>query len=64
MLDIKIVKLDGANGGFMTNVLMRDIVNGLICLIPLYGLVDILFIFSEERRCIHDHIAGTKVIRT
>ena len=29
----------------------------------LFALVDILFIFGQERRCIHDLIAGTKVIR-
>ena len=63
MLNIKIIKLDGTNGGFMTNVLMREILNGLIGVIPLYGLVDILFIFSEEQRCIHDHIATTRVIK-
>ena len=63
MLNIKIIKLDGTNGGFVTNVLMREILNGLIGIIPLYSLVDILFIFSEEQRCIHDHIATTKVIR-
>ena len=26
------------------------------------GLIDILFIFGEERRCVHDLIAGTKVV--
>src|SRR5262245_55510932 len=26
------------------------------------GLVDILFIFGNERRCVHDLIAGTKVV--
>ena len=38
----------------------------LIGLIPgvgnFYGLVDVLFIFRGDRRCIHDLIAGTKVI--
>ncbi len=63
MVDIKIVKLDESNGGFVTNVLLREIVNGLIGIVPFYGLVDILFIFSEERRCIHDHIAGTRVVK-
>lgn len=63
MLNIKVVKLDGTIGGFVTQVLMRGILNAFIGFIPLYGLVDILFIFSEERRCIHDHIAGTRVIK-
>ena len=62
-VDIKIVKYDtGKNGGFVTNVLLRAIVNGIIGIIPFYGLVDILFIFGEERRCIHDLIAGTRVV--
>ena len=43
---IRIVKIDtGQNGGFVPNVLLRLIVNGLIEVIPFYGLVDILFIF-------------------
>lgn len=60
---IKIVKAEtGANGGFVANVLKRVILNAVIGLVPLYALVDILFIFREDRRCIHDLIAGTKVI--
>ena len=38
------------------------IVNGLIGIIPGYGLVDVLFIFGAERRCLHDYIARTKVV--
>ena len=45
-----------------TNVLLRLIVNGLLGLIPLYGLVDILFIFRSDRRCIHDMLAGAQVV--
>ena len=56
---IRIVGMQtGANGGFVTNVLLRLIVNGLLGLIPLYGLVNILFIFRSDLRCIHDMIAG------
>ena len=29
----------------------------------IFSLVDILFIFGERRRCLHDHIAGTVVVR-
>ena len=29
---------------------------------PILGLVNPLFIFREDRRCLHDHIAGTRVI--
>jgi len=64
VMKIKIVRIDtGENGGFMPNVLMRWLLNGLLALIPFYALVDILFIFREDRRCIHDMIAGTKVVR-
>ena len=36
-------------------------------LIPLIGqfltFIDILFIFGSEKRCVHDYIAGTKVVK-
>lgn len=63
LLHIKIVDINtGQNGGFVTNVVMRTLVNGLLGIIPFYGLVDILFIFREDRRCVHDLIAKTTVI--
>ena len=63
-LDIRIVRVDtGGNGGFVTNVLLRGVVNGLLSIIPLYGLIDALFIFRDDRRCIHDLIAKTRVVR-
>ena len=62
-LRIRIVKKDtGQNGGFVTNVLLRFVLNGILGLIPFYSLVDILFIFGPDRRCLHDMIAGTKVV--
>ena len=51
------------NGGFTVNVLKRGFLNGLLSLIPGYFLVDSLLIFREDRRCIHDLIAGTCVIQ-
>ncbi|MCK5125331.1 MAG: RDD family protein [candidate division Zixibacteria bacterium] len=63
VMNIRIVKIDTEeNGGFVTNVLVRGILNGIIGFIPFYGLADILFIYREDQRCIHDHIAGTKVV--
>ena len=29
---------------------------------PLFSLVNVCFIFREDRRCIHDLIAGTQVV--
>lgn len=63
MMAVKIVRFDtGENGGFMINVLLRGIVNGALGLIPFYALIDVLFIFRRDRRCLHDLIAGTKVV--
>ncbi len=66
-LGIRIVSFDDeSNPGFVKVFLLRMFVNGLIGAIPfvglLYSLTDILFIFREDRRCIHDLIAGTKVV--
>jgi uncharacterized RDD family membrane protein YckC len=62
-MSIRIVTVYGErNGGFVTNVLKRVILNALLCLVPLYALVDICFIFREDRKCLHDLIAGTKVV--
>lgn len=64
LLQIQIVNYeDNTNGGFVPNVLMRSFVNYLLGMLPLYSLIDILFIFSSDRRCIHDRLAGTKVIK-
>jgi len=60
---IKIVVADdGENGGFVKNVLLREILNSLIGLLPFYSIVDVLFIFRGDQRCIHDLIAGTRVV--
>ena len=45
---------------------LRVVVIQAVAYIPLVGgiffLVDILFIFGERRRCLHDHLAGTLVV--
>jgi uncharacterized RDD family membrane protein YckC len=45
---------------------LRIFVNSLIGMVPclgsIYSLADPLFIFGNERRCLHDLIAGTKVV--
>lgn len=64
ILGIRIVNYeDDNNPGFVKAVLLRIAVNKLIAIIPLYGLVDICAIFGQERRCIHDLIAGTRVVQ-
>ncbi len=62
--DIRIVRqLDGQNGGFMTNVMLRCVMNQALRFFPFYGIIDILFIFSPRNRCLHDRLAGTLVVR-
>ncbi len=62
---IRIVsKSEETPGGFMQNVLNRGLGNFLLSVfIPVYALVDALFIFRENRRCVHDLMAGTIVIK-
>jgi uncharacterized RDD family membrane protein YckC len=56
----------GAPATLVQSLLMRMIVNALIGAIPcigsIYSLADILFIFGEEHRCLHDQLAGTSVV--
>jgi uncharacterized RDD family membrane protein YckC len=62
-LGIKIVRSEvGGNGGFVTNVLVRGVVASIPNAIPMYWIVDSLFVFRRDRRCIHDLIAGTRVV--
>jgi uncharacterized RDD family membrane protein YckC len=67
IVGIRIVRAaDGSPPGFVHAWLLRDFVRGILCSIPVLGrifcLVDLCFIFRADRRCIHDLIAGTRVI--
>jgi len=63
---IRIVRAeDGEPVGFLRAVVLRNVVNSFLGMFSLgiYFLVDSLMIFNAERRCVHDMIAGTKVVR-
>ena len=67
MLGIRIV--DAASNGAATAVKLlglRYVLVMLVMAIPiigqLLGLADALFIFRSDRRCVHDLLAGTKVV--
>lgn len=62
LLEIKVVRGDGSPASLGRIFWLRNFVNGLLGLIPLYALVDALFIFSVRRRCLHDLIADTIVV--
>ncbi len=68
LMGLRIVKVsDMSNGGFVTNVLLRALASTVVALVPIFGalfaLADPLFVFRDDRRCLHDHIAGTCVIK-
>jgi len=62
----RIVNLDGEICPFAKMFLLRYAVLWIITIIPIigniYGLVNVLFVFGKEKRCIHDYIAGTRVV--
>lgn len=66
LLGISIVTLDGQKPEFLPLLLNRYLSQSLMGLIPSLGfwlrLVDIVMIFRQDRRCLHDHIARTRVI--
>lgn len=63
MLGIKVVRSDGSPAGLGRIFWLRNVVNGILSFIPLYGIVDVLFIFNEQRQCLHDKIADTVVVK-
>lgn len=63
LLEIKVVRSDGSAASLGRIFWLRNFVNWLLSVIPLYGLVDLLFIFGERRQCIHDLLADTIVVR-
>ena len=66
LLKIKIVSLDDKLLGIGQLYFVRYLTFSLIAQIPyiggLIGIVNVLFIFGKDRRCLHDRLAGTKVI--
>lgn len=63
---IKIVKMDGTDVDFVSGVLVRSWAMAAIGLVPFLGaiaqLVNPFLVFAQDRRCLHDHLAGTQVI--
>jgi uncharacterized RDD family membrane protein YckC len=63
MLHIKVVRSDGSAASVGRIFWLRNFVNGLLGIIPLYGIVELLFIFGEAQQCLHDKIADTIVVK-
>jgi uncharacterized RDD family membrane protein YckC len=63
---IRISDLEGRVPSFSTLIFFRYLPMSILSLIPLVGpylsFVDVCFIFRADRRCVHDFVAGTKVV--
>ena len=67
LMKIKIVDMEGNNLGLIKLYSLRYLAFSLLSQIPVAGglisLLNILFVFGKERRCLHDRLAGTQVIK-
>lgn len=54
---------DGGNPGFVKAIVMRNWLNKLFCAVGFYPLINVAPIFWKPRRCIHDYLAGTLVVK-
>jgi uncharacterized RDD family membrane protein YckC len=67
LVGIRIVTLDGSVPEFWRIIGLRYAPISVAALLPFIGFfadtLDALFIYRSDRRCLHDLIAGTKVVR-
>ena len=63
MVGIKVVRSDGSPVSVGRVFWLRNVLNTAISVIPVYGIIDSLFILAESRQCLHDKIADTIVIK-
>jgi uncharacterized RDD family membrane protein YckC len=65
-MGIRVVRTDGARVGFGRFIFLRWLPITLLSMIPFLGyvfsLLDVLLIFRENRLCVHDNIADTRVV--
>jgi uncharacterized RDD family membrane protein YckC len=66
ILMMRVVTDQGELPGFIRVVLIREWASYLLCIVPWagpwYRFLDPIFIFTNSRKCLHDHIAGTRVV--
>ncbi len=64
LLGLQVVTLDGHPASLARVVFLRNVplhVLGFLC--GLVGFADALAIFRDNERCLHDELAGTRVVR-
>jgi uncharacterized RDD family membrane protein YckC len=63
LLGIRIVRNeDSGPAGFFRGFFIRDFLSSCLALIPGYWILDRVWILGCEKRCLRDHLGGTKVI--
>jgi len=64
LMKTRIVGMDGRTPSLWRTLLLREVVNIVPqYIVPLYSTADAVAIFFRgERRCLHDYLAGTRVI--
>ncbi len=63
LLKIKVVRLSGQPIELWRIIILRNLVVHVVSqACGIVGLVDALLIFGEDQRCIHDHLADSKVV--
>lgn len=60
--NIKVVVSDGSPASLSRLIVRRNLLTWLLGIIPLYGFIEVLFIFGEKRQCLHDRMADTIVV--
>ena len=68
-MSIRIENLDDTKASFTTILFKRIIPMQVLSIVPLVGqfisgIVNVLFIFGKQKRCLHDYLAKTKVCYT
>ena len=66
LVGIRVVRSDGSKADVVLLIVRRFLPPHVAGLIPVVGsfvgLIDVLFIFRQNRLCLHDQIADTKVV--
>jgi len=67
LLKLRIVRPDGSRASIGRVIGLRYAAPALLNVMPAVGMIftlgDVLFIFRESRRCLHDQIADTIVVQ-
>ena len=62
----RIQYIDGSDPNFFKFLIFRYLPQWIVAYLPIIGgliVIDYLFIFGKHRKCIHDYLAKTKVVK-